>query len=97
PPLSTSPTRRSSDLSALGATLLDEAMRWLPEEAAPDGRAAGHAPAGAERLLVVDDNADMRAYLRRLLGARWHVEVAADGQEALRSEEHTSELQSLTN
>ncbi|HEX7887966.1 MAG TPA: chemotaxis protein CheB, partial [Ramlibacter sp.] len=39
--------------------------------------------AGA-RLLVVDDNADMREYLARTLGGPWQVTVAADGEEALR-------------
>jgi DNA-binding response OmpR family regulator len=33
-------------------------------------------------ILVVDDNADMRAYLHRLLHPRWHVETAADGVRA---------------
>src|SRR5262249_22297608 len=32
---------------------------------------------------VVDDNADMRDYLRRLLSDRWHVETAGNGREAL--------------
>jgi signal transduction histidine kinase len=35
------------------------------------------------RVLVVDDNADMRAYLARLIGSRYDVELAADGVEAL--------------
>ena len=35
------------------------------------------------RILVVDDNADMRDYLRRLLGARYQVEAVADGEAAL--------------
>lgn len=35
------------------------------------------------RVLVVDDNADMRDYLERLLGPRWEVESAADGMRAL--------------
>jgi PAS domain S-box-containing protein len=35
------------------------------------------------RVLVADDNADMRNYVRRLLGDRYHVTVAADGKEAL--------------
>jgi len=82
--------------SGLGATMLDEALRWLPQEdgtpaSAPEAVAAdaplpaAAAPADAERLLVVDDNADMRAYLQRLLGARWRVEVASDGVQALDS------------
>ena len=36
------------------------------------------------RILVVDDNADMRGYLSHLLGGRWHVETAPDGAAALR-------------
>jgi signal transduction histidine kinase/DNA-binding response OmpR family regulator len=35
------------------------------------------------RLLVVDDNADMRDYLQRLLQAQWQVEVCTNGIEAL--------------
>jgi hypothetical protein len=37
------------------------------------------------RVLVADDNADMRAYLARLLSTRWRVEVVGDGQAALAS------------
>src|SRR6185436_17500924 len=37
---------------------------------------------GRERILVVDDNADMRDYLRELL-AGWDVEIATDGLRAL--------------
>jgi PAS domain S-box-containing protein len=35
------------------------------------------------RVLVADDNADMRQYLRRLLGGAYDVEEAADGEVAL--------------
>ena len=31
------------------------------------------------RILVADDNADMRDYLKRLLGGRWDVEVVGNG------------------
>jgi len=37
----------------------------------------------AVRILLVDDNADMRDYLRRLLSQRWQVETAANGAIAL--------------
>ena len=40
--------------------------------------------AGA-RLLVADDNADMRAYLTRLLVPHWQVTAVADGEAALRA------------
>lgn len=41
-------------------------------------------PAGPRpRILVVDDNADMRSYIARLLASHWEVEEACDGLEAL--------------
>lgn len=40
-------------------------------------------PQSSERVLVVDDNADMRDYISRLLAGSYHVEVAPDGQAAL--------------
>jgi signal transduction histidine kinase len=43
---------------------------------APDGMARA-------RVLVADDNADMREYLVRLLAPHWDVDVAEDGQAAL--------------
>ncbi|MEJ7601304.1 MAG: response regulator [Kofleriaceae bacterium] len=53
-------------------------MRWLPDAPSRPTLAVAR-----ERLLIADDNADMRDYLRRLLGARWEVETVANGQEAL--------------
>ncbi len=65
-----------------GAPFLDEATAWgtLPVDDPPDP-----APAVREsaRILVADDNADMRAYMERLLRGRWTVEAVADGQKAL--------------
>ncbi|HEY0937308.1 MAG TPA: response regulator, partial [Trebonia sp.] len=40
--------------------------------------------ASGAHVLVADDNGDMRAYLGRLLSARWRVTAAKDGEEALR-------------
>ena len=34
-------------------------------------------------VLIADDNADMRTYIERLLGAHWEVETVADGQAAI--------------
>ena len=54
------------------------------DPAAPAATAApnrGGAPRA--RLLVADDNLDMRQYLVRLLAGRWEVEAVADGQAAL--------------
>ncbi|MGY1770020.1 SpoIIE family protein phosphatase [Blastococcus sp. SYSU D00813] len=78
-------------VSRAAAPFLSEALRWLPaadpaeapagpgdEPGAADGPAT---PAG--RVLVADDNADMRDYLVRLLTPRYTVTAVADGQEAL--------------
>ena len=58
---------------------VEEAMRWLPD--APSEEPV--APVHRERLLVADDNADMRDYMRRILGQRWDVDTVANGREAL--------------
>ena len=60
-------------------TLTAPELQDMPSEPAQE-------PARAQdqaRILVVDDNPDMRAYLTRLLGSRWVVEAAEDGQAAL--------------
>jgi signal transduction histidine kinase len=65
-------------------TFVEEALRWLP---AHDGDAthltlARSAHAG-ERILLADDNADMREYVGRLLGESFEVVAASSGEEAL--------------
>lgn len=63
------------------AAFLAEAGRWLPDD--DTGSTGPPAPATAGHVLVADDNADMRAYLRRLLAAEWDVQTVADGAAAL--------------
>jgi signal transduction histidine kinase len=75
----------TAGVSTTAAAFADEAALWTagagPE--APAGRAPGDGAAAA-RVLLVDDNADMRAYVARLLAARgWAVTTAADGVEGL--------------
>ena len=53
------------------------AAPWL--ESGPVDTGDGSGPT----VLVVDDNADMRTYLTRLLSPAWQVRTAADGQQAL--------------
>ncbi|MFJ6198044.1 SpoIIE family protein phosphatase [Micromonospora sp. NPDC092111] len=69
---------------------VQEALRWLPDDDAeaqplpasgvpvPDGD-----PAGRPRVLIADDNADMREYLHRLLRSRYDVTAVGDGHAAL--------------
>jgi signal transduction histidine kinase len=70
----------------VAAAFVAEVERWLEQ---PGGAAAAEAVAAADvddtraHIVVADDNADMRDYLRRLLGARWRVTTARDGRQAL--------------
>ncbi|WLE62703.1 response regulator [Burkholderia plantarii] len=71
---------------------LEEAARWLPDagEDACGGAARPDAEALPPRkentlILVADDNADMRAYVQRLLGDQYDVASAVDGHDALRA------------
>jgi len=70
-----------------GDLFLEEALGWLPGEEprveAAAGTRAGDLPAVTGRILVADDNADMREYVTRLLRSRWEVEAVADGGAAL--------------
>jgi signal transduction histidine kinase len=70
---------RALATTALGAThFVEEALRWLPEARSGMGRYPESA-----RILVVDDNKDMRDYLRRILEAHWNVDLVSDGLAAL--------------
>jgi PAS domain S-box-containing protein len=63
------------------AAFVAEAMGWLgdAQEARPEAP-----PRDAQtRILVVDDNADMRGYIARLLRERWSVSTATNGRQAL--------------
>lgn len=71
---------------------VQEVQSWLPEELVSDplfdslpDRAAGRRGAG-QRVLVADDNADMREYVRRLLTNNgYQVDAVANGLAALRA------------
>ncbi|MCK7501655.1 MAG: response regulator [Comamonadaceae bacterium] len=64
----------------------EEAQGWLPRDPSSDpllrAETGTLARCGRE-ILVVDDNADMRAYMVRLLGLQYEVEAVADGDAAL--------------
>ncbi|MDO1529850.1 ATP-binding protein [Fulvimonas sp. R45] len=80
--------RRLASTSIRATAYVEEALRWLPDEpaAAPPPHAVtlvASLPGPDARVLVADDNADMRAYVRGLLGGRLDVETVADGQAAL--------------
>lgn len=80
--------RESSERTRLGQVL--EAKRWLrpsTPSTLPPPSVSAEAPRGAStgrgRILVVDDNADMREYIQRLLSPHWAVQVQPNGQLAL--------------
>ena len=82
------------------AAFVEEANRWMTRDAMSLGPATvseflgdasapvlgDRAPdAGSPRILLADDNTDMREYLVRLLATRWRVTAVADGEAALES------------
>jgi signal transduction histidine kinase len=81
--------------TAVGAqAYVQEALRWLPDDggtskfvALTDPHAPKHdgrfASTFGARVLLADDNADMRMYVRELLNSRYNVEAVTDGAEAL--------------
>jgi len=94
PPDSIAPPSGTIAVSATADPYVQEALRWLPEVRSGTGRTADSAetgagapvagPRAAARVLVADDNADMREYLVRLLkGAGYQVDAVTDGRAAL--------------
>jgi CheY-like chemotaxis protein len=85
---------RSLSSTAVGAKpFIEEALRWLPDSGAgneqifsvqdellPVPCPSVSETAARPRVLVADDNSDMRQYLSRLLSEQYEVETVADGQ-----------------
>jgi PAS domain S-box-containing protein len=83
--------------TALGAQpYVKEALRWLPDEGRSEEpgierpllsealpAASVDQKSGRATILLADDNADMRDYVRHLLSARYDVRAVADGAQAL--------------
>jgi PleD family two-component response regulator len=67
-------------------------LRWLPD-AGSQGEQIEETASGAPetasveraRVVLADDNADMREYVRKLLARRYDVEAVADGKAALKA------------
>lgn len=78
-------TLASTALSAM--SYVEEAQRWLPDngdqqDLGVQSFASGDV-ASQPHLLLADDNADMRDYIRRLLSGSYTVQTVADGVTAL--------------
>jgi signal transduction histidine kinase/CheY-like chemotaxis protein len=84
------PTSLSST-SIRADAYVEEALHWISDEPASLDLTPGpaHAPIDVPslregaRIVLADDNADMRGYIRRLLARSCAVEAVADGNEAL--------------
>lgn len=89
-----SAARTATSLRTGAGPFVDEALGWLCSASetlaienhdtpvtSPDPSSA--CPKEPERILVVDDNRDMRGYLSRLLEHQWQVNTAPDGRAAL--------------
>jgi PAS domain S-box-containing protein len=94
PPGKVAPAAGPGLVSAAADPFVEEALRWLPGGQAPPDTlpaavdtpvpaAAVLGPAVPARVLLADDNADMREYLHRLLRGSYEVTAVADGLTAL--------------
>ena len=70
---------------------VEEALSWLPQDSTTklsvSQRDVADPDVGGKtlhgRVLVADDNPDMRTYIGRLLGAHWDVDIVEDGNSAI--------------
>ena len=70
--------------SAVAQPYVQEALRWVHAEVSPAIGERASDPERRTRVLIADDNADMRDYLERLLGSDgYEVDAVTDGQHAL--------------
>jgi signal transduction histidine kinase len=79
--------RQVTDTSRL-RSYVEEASRWIdaasPQPVAPEPGGDETAPPRTRpRVLVADDNSDIRAYIKRILAAQCDVETLPDGKAAL--------------
>ena len=90
------PARTLTASRVSAESYVEEAQRWLSPEAGPVrnpaalgssqfqvSRPAQTWPPEKELIVVVDDNADMRDYLTRLLSGEYRVHAVADGIQAV--------------
>jgi signal transduction histidine kinase len=86
PPGEAPATSVSASSAGRAASFVEEARQWLPE-AEETTAMPGTPPVAAPRfgrILVADDNPDMRRYVANVLGERWTVRTVTDGPAALR-------------
>ena len=62
---------------------ITEAMKWIPDEEHTIHASVKSLPTVKYKVLLADDNADMRDYVSRLLSEYYHVITAVNGEDAL--------------
>ena len=85
--------RKQAPMALGAAPFVEEASRWLPDagsqgeqiEATTASERAETVPVERARIVLADDNSDMRDYVRKLLAWRYDVEAVADGEAALKA------------
>jgi len=85
-----------------GETYVEEAVHWLPQVQQQFPSVSTLVPSGVlnlqtgedrPRILLADDNSDMREYVRKLLSSSCDVQAVGDGEAALESiREHPPDL-----
>jgi hypothetical protein len=99
-----SDARGGTSSSFGASSCVEEELRWLPDTAratdcrdnvtpgavlaSDPGRRSTTGDATRARILVADDNADMRDYVARLLSAQYDVHVVRDGSAAMTAARH---------
>jgi len=96
PPDRVGTDRRQVSTEPGSASFVEEVLSWLPDQREESGAqppqtaVASNTPieppgVARPRILLADDNADMRNYVWRLLAETYQVEAVADGEAALKA------------
>jgi signal transduction histidine kinase/FixJ family two-component response regulator len=87
PPDQIARSKSAPKIGPAAELFVEEAVAWVGGSAKPSEADVGESPPLTSvpgRVLLVDDNADMREYIRKLLVARgWSVDVASNGEAAI--------------
>ena len=74
--------RKQLSTKAGAMPFVEEAMRWfVPDSSGAQG--TGFSAQGSCRIMIADDNADVRDYLSRVLGGGYQITTVSDGRGAL--------------
>ncbi len=83
PPDSVSMTAEGPETTRDASAHATEAARWVETAPVPHAEPDAHRDGARARVLIVDDNADLREYMSSVLGAHYEVRVAENGRVGL--------------